>query len=235
MLSPTEVKAQIAAPFEHVLWGEYAEAGQPVGTLYDRFVAEAAKRHGVTKTKVRRSLATAIQHFTASFQNQIGTKAQAVADLVGAGLIEAVTTLKEGLKAVHQKPLLDRGGKPVIDDGTGKPVVFSAPNWDARISSAKALIDLHPKPRQEIKVETEEHHYHHMSDADLMVEFEEIRNRLERFASNAKTIDVRASGAIEEGEAARTGIGLPEDRKRPGLLVAAPHEDEGRAGSTEPL
>lgn len=214
------------APILHQqIWERYEQERPAQGLDYSHWVERVAGELGTSEYKVRQIISRQTHAFNAALARNIQTKAQQVADLLGADLVAALDTLRDGLTAGSKKPLLDKSGRPIINEKTGEQEWWETPNWDARLSAARSLIEVHgAKAPQQVNVDVEQNinlRLHTLSEAEIMEKCVGLVADIERFKGIA-------SG---NGSAAERVIDTSSEPERL-LLADRGNEDSGRSGRT---
>lgn len=200
------------------IWEDYDRAGRPtLARQFKNWAHEATERLNLPE-KLYRSVAQVVVDETQLIhqQTQISAhqEARLMGELLGGGLVAALETFRDALKANKRRPLLDRSGRPARDEA-GKLIWVVTEDWPSRIAAARNLAQIYGMfaPQQ---VQVEAHvTVEDLSDAELVREFGELQNGIAAYlvrkqAECGPGAEPEAEPEAGKGQADRRRIAGPE-------------------------
>jgi len=209
----------------------FAQDNPKHGREFREWVARVSAELGIGQEKVRRYVAQEQEAYLLNLRIEGASEAQAVAQTLGAGLTEALSTIKSGLVATKRRPLLDSKGRPkkLHENKPLSPenmIYVETPAWESRLSAATALLKVLGgfAPEQvEIK---RENVYTHLTDKELLARLDELNRNLSELRNPTAVAGSAGDSRRIDGAASAAGRLLLDDPL---------HEDAGRAGHREPV
>lgn len=198
----------------------YGRDNPRAGVEFETWVETVAEELGVKPSRVRAVILEVSQGYLTGFADYARTYAQRAADVMGASVIEAMNTLRAGMLATKQRPV-------VIGKGEDARVeIFEVPDWASRLTAATRTLDIHGgwAPKQ-VEINSRSVNVN-LSDAELVSQLQELTGQIAAYTSS-----------VAGGNQARLAEGAnPEQRTEgsPGsprslLLVDGVYQDGGRA------
>lgn len=143
------------------IWQRYSQDQPKQGLEFTAWVARIAEECGSSQNLVRRVVGEGASAMLNAIQDRFQTYAQQIAALMGADLVAAFETLRNGLTATKRRVATDRKGRPwLVNDKPDGPgyvesnfVWIETPDWPCMLSAARSLIEVWgARPPQQVEV-----------------------------------------------------------------------------------
>jgi hypothetical protein len=191
------------------VWQRWEEEKPGPGAGYADWVQRMAEESGAKPGTIRRIIAEGSSVYLQQLTRQTQTAAQQTADLIGASLVEALETLRRGLYAKKQRPLLDKSGRPKkIDEEKGYTpdnlFMVETDDVPTQLTAARTLIEVHgARAPQQIEV-AQQIVTVEISAEDALAQLAETSERLARLrhlisSGSTGVKAITAGGAEAEG------------------------------------
>lgn len=207
------------------------EAARPTTIeAYHAWIEVAAEENDLSVKTIQRIVTDQAQSFMRSLSRDLRTQSQRVADLLGATITEGIERLRDSLHATKKRPLTDKNGR-MVRDGNGKIQFIEVDDWPTIVSAADKLIKLHGGfPAEKFEVERTTYHVD-LTKEQALERFEQLYSRIDGLRAQLRGTVENPRRVGGGGTAVNSGNGRPGH-----LLLDDPlHQDQGRAGSGEPV
>lgn len=179
------------------IWREYVECRPRPGSEYEGWVEATAAKWQTTRGQVKKVVAQESFHqHDAIMAATQATVAQKAANLLGAGVVDAIGKLRECMRAKNRKPLRDGNGRPVKDEN-GKVVWIETPEWNVQLKAAEVLLNVHGGLAPE-KIQVDHRHMvANVTDAELAHQYEKLNESIRELIASTRdgSVPLRAIAA----------------------------------------
>lgn len=219
------------------IWQRYDEERPKQGPEFTAWVHRISEECGSSEALVRRVVGEGASAMLNAINDRFQTYAQQIASLMGADLVAALETLRDGLTCTKRRVATNRAGKPyLLDDSKEGPGLtpenmlwIETPDWPSRLSAARSLIEVAGgRAPQQVEVNQKIVSLN-LSSHDALAELARLSEAIPRLQSA-----IAGSGAGDPRPARpRAAIEMPAGAARPDLLDDRMHRNARRPGQGE--
>ena len=213
------------------IWQRYEQEQPKAGREFSAWVQRIAEESATSTSTVRRVVGEGAGAMLNAINDRFQTYAQQIAEFMGAGLVVALETLREGLTATKKRVALDKRGRPLLAneaaDGPGfvpeNFIWIEQPDWPSRLSAARSLLEVAgAKAPQQVEVKQNSLSVSvNLTPNDAMAELARLGEAIPRLQAAVAACGEGNPGAPRPRAAIEGAYGRP----RPPLLDDGMHGD----------
>lgn len=233
-----------------IVLSNYQQTQPGNGEQYEAWCEEMASVYGFSIRDVKMTVAGFVNQWHKQVSREYQNHAARIADMIGAGLEQAVLWAAEVAGGAYKEEVVYDQGSPIyVSDAEGNAVMgpdgqkvfrtLRQPDFNSRTRAIDQLLKMHGAYAPEKKIVELNGHMEHsvasMSRDEIIREIEESGRRLRALAG--PVIDITASLTGGTCSPAQIGAGVDGAAGNRGsmVLVDGMHQDDGRAGQRAPL
>jgi len=200
------VETSVQVPIDEIrraIFRQFQEQSPRPGVELDAFVKDQCAYHGIEERECRRICGDAEKAVGAMFRQGMQTATQRIADVMALTEADIVETVRETMRAVKKRPVIDKSGRAVLGPDN-QPIIIEAPDYTSRLKAcdiAAKLVGAYA-PKQ-VQIEARHEHLH----TDLTED--ELRRQIRELGGAVGITFVDAEYAEVEGEHKRPQLEAP--------------------------
>lgn len=220
-----------ASVIRAAIWQRFEHEKPRPGPELDEWVDNITHEAGVAKKIVLRVITGGMAAAQSAFNDQVATRAQQLADLMGADLITAFEVLRESYGATKKKVLLDKSGRPkLVDESEGGPgyvpenmIYIEVPDWNVRLSAVRTAVEIYGARAPQVVEINQKTTVLDLTTEDALAQIADVAQRAAALRERLARGLQGTSGSPEGGGAAPGGPGP----RRQDLLDDGGYQDQG--------